>query len=545
MPKIRLILQARLNSSRLPGKMLLPVAQTPLILLCAKRATNTGLDLIIATSDRASDDMIASLAEKEGYNCCRGDLNDVLARFVKASKDMEEEDLIVRLTGDNPFVDGAFIDDLIKFHNTHNKNYTRTLSPQDGFPYGLSAEVISVKALRKIDNIVSSQSHREHVTLKPTEEGAYELFNNNDNDLSHLRATIDTFDDYLRVSNVFKMTSGEAEIVSWQDLVKKLSALDSSPKSRVPYKLRGCKAVPTLALGTVQLGLDYGIANTAGKPNAGVARNIMNTAIKYGINSFDTAAAYGSSEQVIGRSLSQDVLSEVKIVTKLSPMSELDCNKLSKSEIAAKVENSVLRSLHNLCLNKLPVLLLHRWSHYKEHNGIIIETLRALQKEGLIGELGASVQNPAEGMDALKQNDVKYLQIPYNILDNRWENSEFIDMANSRDDVHIQARSVLLQGVLTLPAKNWPIKESLAQKAVLNLQELTSKYKRKSIIDLCYAFVRKEKWIDDIVVGVETVDQLMDNIEMFNQPALPSNENIQGAFTFLPETFLNPQTWNK
>ena len=117
--KIRAVLQARLSSSRLPAKMLLPVCGMPLIVLCARRATIYGVDVIVATSTDPSDDLLVQTLENYDIPFQRGDLNNVLDRFIQASNDLAEDDLVIRLTGDNPVVDGGFLDELLVFHHAH------------------------------------------------------------------------------------------------------------------------------------------------------------------------------------------------------------------------------------------------------------------------------------------------------------------------------------------------------------------------------------------------------------------------------------------
>jgi len=218
--QIRLILQARLNSSRLPGKVLLPVGGLPLVVLCARRAMTCGYPLVAVTSDQASDDPLVSVLDEHGIAYERGDLDDVLSRFVMASRDMDDSDLVVRLTGDNPCVDGDFIQDLLTFHVAHGHPYTRTLSPDDGLPYGLSAEIITAGGLRAIAAANPTAAHKEHVTLAWTESGDYQLFKNGTGaDLSHLRVTVDTPEDYQLACRIFEGDAAQSIATPWQTLI--------------------------------------------------------------------------------------------------------------------------------------------------------------------------------------------------------------------------------------------------------------------------------------------------------------------------------------
>lgn len=518
-----------MSSSRLPGKMLLPVAGRPLIKLCLERAMrDSPYDVVVVTSTDQSDDPLVSVLNEAGFNCYRGPLEDVLSRFIGATNHMNEDDLIVRLTGDNPAVDSSFIASILADHRKSKSAYTRSLSPFDGLPYGISAEVIQVGLLRRLNDQNCSSFEREHVTIHYTNAGKYHLFRSPlSQDLSHLRMTIDTQDDYVRMTKLFN-SEPDAVAVPWYSLANKLSK--KTDAFRTPYKQNGLRAQSILALGTAQLGLAYGISNTAGQPDAGEAKKILMTAIEHCITWIDTAAAYGTSEQVIGHTLDEVQKQNATIVTKLSPDA-------FTPELA---QESVRKSLNKLGLAVLPCLLLHRW---EQRDSDAWAAIKATQQEGLIQMLGASVQTPEEGIAALQDDEIKFIQIPYNICDRRWHS--FIVARRERPDLHLQARSALLQGALTLSPEQWPLENSLAHKTVEILSGLVADYQRESVADLCYAYVRAQDWIDSIVVGVETEQQLLDNLRLFNTPILKDAEEIRERLPLFDEDFLNPALWLK
>ncbi|HEY8360977.1 MAG TPA: hypothetical protein VIL30_26255, partial [Ramlibacter sp.] len=104
------VLQARTSSSRLPAKVLLPLAGMPVAVLAARRAANTGSQVIVATSTGGDDDALAGLLRDHGIPCHRGSLHDVLQRMVDAAAGYPDHSVFVRLTADNVFPDGALID---------------------------------------------------------------------------------------------------------------------------------------------------------------------------------------------------------------------------------------------------------------------------------------------------------------------------------------------------------------------------------------------------------------------------------------------------
>src|SRR5436853_7537359 len=205
--RIRIVLQARTNSSRLPAKVLLPIRGMALAVLCARRLGSTGHEVVLATSDSWYDDLLSLTAERAGVKVFRGSLANVLDRFVQCVADLSDDDIVVRATADNPLPNGSFIDALIQASGGMRSNYFGTSSPADGVPYGMSAEVFLVGALRRVAEVTNDALNFEHVTtMLRRQAGAGGLICKGwliDEDSSHRRATIDTLEDYLAMASVF------------------------------------------------------------------------------------------------------------------------------------------------------------------------------------------------------------------------------------------------------------------------------------------------------------------------------------------------------
>ncbi|WP_417482185.1 cytidylyltransferase domain-containing protein [Maricaulis sp.] len=169
------VIQARMGSSRLPGKILEPLHDDVSLLAyqCRRLRHIEGVDeLLIATTTARRDNVIADLAQAEGIRVCRGSEHDVLNRFVRAA-DMSLADTLVRITSDSPFRDPGVIARCIAEHRAHGAEYTR---PQSGhLPKGLRAEIVETRVLRQIDSdSATTDREREHVTLRIRETpGAY------------------------------------------------------------------------------------------------------------------------------------------------------------------------------------------------------------------------------------------------------------------------------------------------------------------------------------------------------------------------------------
>lgn len=200
------ILQARVSSSRLPGKVLRPILGTPMLQHQIERVSRCkNIDqLVIATSDQESDDAIEALAKKLGIECYRGSLDDVLDRFYQAAVKRKPQH-IVRLTGDCPLIDPQVIDKTIAHHLDTGADYTSNTSPPT-YPDGLDVEVITFKALKQAWQEAKLTSEREHVTPYIRKQDALFHLENvvNDIDLSHLRWTVDELEDFNFVNEIYK-----------------------------------------------------------------------------------------------------------------------------------------------------------------------------------------------------------------------------------------------------------------------------------------------------------------------------------------------------
>jgi spore coat polysaccharide biosynthesis protein SpsF len=159
------LLQARTSSSRLPGKVLEPVAGAPMILRQIERVARARrIDrLVVATSDQPSDDALSRVLRQADVEVFRGPLDDVLARFLGALE-AYPADHVVRLTADCPLADPQVIDTTIARHLEAGADYTANRVDGAGFPKGQDVEVITAEALRRAGAEAATPEEREHVT---------------------------------------------------------------------------------------------------------------------------------------------------------------------------------------------------------------------------------------------------------------------------------------------------------------------------------------------------------------------------------------------
>lgn len=314
--------------------------------------------------------------------------------------------------------------------------------------------------------------------------------------------------------------------------------------SHIPAQQHSRKCFSSITLGAVQLGLNYGVANQSGKPSDAEAAAILSVAAKAGISHIDTARSYGDSEARIGRLLPPDSKFIVKIITKLQ-----SCNALPDSatehEIRSTVDASIYGSCRDLRRKQLDVLMFHNPADMFRWHGAAMDRLQDLVDRGVIGALGVSVYAPSEAIRALLDSRITHVQIPFNLLDSRWYDGEFLEALAQRPEVCVHVRSVFLQGLLINPAITWPAWVEQSRQFVRTIEELTSELGRKSAADLCMAYVRSYPWVTTLVLGVETSRQLEELLHCAAEPALTKEQAalVQSRFIEVPARLLNPGLW--
>ena len=200
------IIQARMSSSRLPGKMLMDIEGKPLIERVMERAHAVDLfnDVILATSDDASDDPLAAFGEAKGMHVFRGNLNDVLDRLYSAAQSVQAE-CIIRLTGDCPLLDPAVICKVVQTFQTGEFDYVSNALKRT-YPDGLDTEVCSTKALEIAHKQAALPSEREHVMPFIYKQPEWFRIGHvlHNRDLSQLRWTVDEQRDLEFVRTVYR-----------------------------------------------------------------------------------------------------------------------------------------------------------------------------------------------------------------------------------------------------------------------------------------------------------------------------------------------------
>lgn len=201
------IIQARMSSTRLPGKVLLPlpvwgnVTMLEVIVKQLRQSTHIG-EVIVATSTDIKDREIVDLCMVNGISYYTGHLTDVFSRFSDILETKDNIKTVVRVTGDNPLLDINILDGVIQQHTDIGADYTYT----QGLPLGMNMEVFSKPAFLEIDKSSLSDAEKEHVTLKFKHDKGF--VNNKivyPNDYEKIRVTVDYPSDFLLVSSLFQL----------------------------------------------------------------------------------------------------------------------------------------------------------------------------------------------------------------------------------------------------------------------------------------------------------------------------------------------------
>jgi len=295
----------------------------------------------------------------------------------------------------------------------------------------------------------------------------------------------------------------------------------------------------TLVLGTVQLGLPYGIANTTGQPAFLDVLDILSAAVEGGVTCLDTAAVYGESETVLGKALAELGLTDTMIVA--TKVTQLAAEGISARQADGIVEQSVLRSLRNLRRDRLDLCLFHLEGNFL----LYADSLLKMREKGLVRYVGSSVNFPGPAAEILRTGRAEALQMPTSILDHRFLRAGIPALA-AGCNAALFVRSIYLQGLLLMPEASIPAEqaavipvrhalESIAADAGMGLRELAVRH------------MLSVPGITALVVGVETAQQMRDNVTLFGKGPLDDalRARVDQAVPDLPDAILFPGTWAK
>ena len=308
-------------------------------------------------------------------------------------------------------------------------------------------------------------------------------------------------------------------------------------------KIRGLD-ISKLTLGTVQLGMDYGIANKNGKPSLETSFELLQSAVDGGVNSFDTALLYGDSEVVLGKYFSTNpaTLKNSVLTTKFKVLADGD---LSPKGIEKQIYGYVETSLRQLGLKKIPIYMLHNARDMSIYGSIVLDTMKRLKNEGLIEKAGVSVYLPEEADEMLKLDVFEAIQAPMNIFDRKFIQSGTLKRLHD-ENIIVFIRSVFHQGLYFMDPEK--LTGNLTASAdYLKQLALLAQREGMSIAQLAFSYVRDTEGVTSLVVGAETSEQVKENIKLLEGKDISekTRDEISILFVNIPEYILNPGQWKK
>ena len=298
--------------------------------------------------------------------------------------------------------------------------------------------------------------------------------------------------------------------------------------------MSGASPVRRLGLGTVQFGLPYGVTNARGQVPPAEAQAIVEAALAAGIDLFDTAAAYGDSEAVLGRALGSP--DAVRIVSKLPALSS---DRIGEAEIQ-EYRTVLRRSLASLRRRSIYALLLHRPDDLRKPGAErLVALLEELKRAGTVAKIGISAYDRAQIELALDRFALDAVQVPVNLLDQRLLRDGTLDRLKHRN-VEVHARSAFLQGVLLAEPSRLPA-HFADHRDLLGAVGTAAERAGHSRLALCVRFLLDQPLIDRVIVGVTTIVELREILAAAME-AGPLPEGL-AALASDDLRLLNPALW--
>lgn len=285
-----------------------------------------------------------------------------------------------------------------------------------------------------------------------------------------------------------------------------------------------------LSIGTAHFGQTYGLLNSTGSTDIVEASKILKIAKKFGIKAIDTAAAYGSSEKIIG---STGFSEDFQVITKLSAIPE-------NENITRWVEQNVHEALERLNLQSIYGILLHKPLQLLGNYGVeIFKALEKIKDAGKIQKLGISIYEMEELDTIIPCFNVDLVQSPFNIFDRRLENSGWLKRLKDQS-IEVHTRSAFLQGLLLQSRDKIPNQFNPWMNHFNKWFDWLAS-ENLDAASICLDYLIQFNEIDRIVVGVETAHQLEELITAASKNVLVE---IPG-FSIEDKNLLLPTKWKK
>lgn len=297
--------------------------------------------------------------------------------------------------------------------------------------------------------------------------------------------------------------------------------------------------ISQFSLGTVQLGLNYGVANNVGKPSREQAHKLLRCAVESGVTSIDTAAAYGDSEEVIGSFLETQEAKDLLITTKIA-----DFDHSSEKMLERSIREKALECKRRLGLHKIPILMLHHSKDFMENPSGVLRILELLRQEGEVERIGISLYEE-DDYELVANSSFDAVQIAQNIFDWRLiKSGKLAALSKARKMIFV--RSVFLQGLVFKTPETLSEEMAFCTPTLTKFQHFCRKYEMTPA-ELAASFVLSLSGVTSLVLGCETVEQVEQNVELIERTATLSKEQmaeLKEAFEETDPRVLDPRQWN-
>jgi aryl-alcohol dehydrogenase-like predicted oxidoreductase len=304
------------------------------------------------------------------------------------------------------------------------------------------------------------------------------------------------------------------------------------------YTVKNGYKISDLTLGTVQLGLAYGVNNDKGMPSYEESSAILNTALDSGIISFDTAQAYGESELVLKRFFENETR-ERTLITKVV------FRDVDKSGVKDKLFDMTRTSIERLGIEKIPFLKLHNQNMLELYGDTLVYALQDLKKEGLVDGVGVSFSDKSRLLELTEGCGFDCIQLPANIFDNGViVDGSIKKLADAGSAVFV--RSIYLQGLFFKDTNTLPDKIKSA-KAPLDKLHALARDAGVSMAELAVTFIRDTDGITSLLLGADNPSQLLESVSLINAPKI-TPEVAKEALKIAEEVepiVIRPWEWSK
>lgn len=287
--------------------------------------------------------------------------------------------------------------------------------------------------------------------------------------------------------------------------------------------------VDKIVLGTVQLGLHYGINNTTGQLREDEVLELLDTASKRGIRMLDTAEDYGTAQSVIGRYF-QHASPGMEVISKIS-------SAITNPEMVGPSLDNTLSQLH---ISELYAYLFHRYENYQRFPslGRVFPDLKAA---GKIRKMGVSIYSNEELAEVIALPEIEIIQLPLNLLDNVTQKKGLLQRAkDAGKEIHV--RSIYLQGLFFMSDHQIPVRLRPLIPHLKRIREL-ARENGITVESLALNYVTSNELVDKVVFGVDNLDHLVKSLDSLQSTISPEVWKAMDDLVVDDVRLLNPTNW--